>query len=374
MKAQKLKFTLLLSLALSIVSCKKDEIENTSIKKDDGGSYTNVTLSTDHVPEKRTFDILDSKTITDGLTIDGASKYLGTPPAPSTDENAPSLYDFGSPEVVHATQGGKVKMDLKPENGEIAGIYMKVPGADEYFDIPVKASSFKKGNNQSIFSKIVGNNNFEFRSSDNEYFELELQENLSREFCFNYCVYDSAGLVSNVISQCVVIESIGGQLPFNHSSWKVLHFFESEEGVTTKTYLGEADEIFRDTIIGCYNDDTYEYDSTYFEIIESSYTLDYASITFNTDGTWSDNVRGSDKDVDDNWDCQDGPVQYITEKYDESETGYWNYDDQTKVLVLIYGEEGNQYVDEFILSVDGDNLMISYGDDEYIHATVLGKK
>ena len=359
--------------ALALVGCKKGEIENSSIKKDDGGSYSNVTLSTDNIPEKRTFDVIDSKTITDGLTIDGASKYLGTPPAPSTDINAPSLYDFGSSKVVHATQGGKVNIDLKPENGEIAGIYMKVPGADEYFDIPVKTSSYKKGNKQSRFSKIVAKNNFEFRSSDNEYFELELPENLSGEFCFNYCVYDSAGLVSNVISQCVVIESIGGQLPFNHSSWEFLHLFESEEGVTTKTYLGEA-EIYHDTIIGCYNDVTYEYDSTYFEIIESTYTLDDLSITFNTDGTWSINERGTDKDVDDNWDCQDGPVQYTTEKYDDSETGYWKYDDQTKVLVLIFGEEGDQSVEEYLLSVDGDNLMISYGDDEYIFAMVFGKK
>ena len=357
--------------ALTLVACKKDDDTSTT-PSDDGGSYSNVNLSTDKVPDERTFEELDAQTITDGLTIDGATENNGTPPAPSTDENAPALYDFGS-EAAHATPGGKVKMELDLESGDVAGIYMKVPGANEYFDIPVKTSSSKKGNSQGLFSKAVGNDDFEFRSFDTEYFELELPENLTGEFCFNYCVYDSAGLVSNVISQCIVIESIGGQLPFSHNSWKVLHFFESENGVTIKRNMGEAD-IDKDTLNGCYNSETWEYDSTYYEITESSYTIDHAAITFNTDGTFDVTSKGSSKEVDhENWDCSDGPVQYKEETYDETDSGYWNYNAETSVLVLIFGEEGDQYVDENVLSVDGDNLMISYGDDEYIEAIVLGK-
>lgn len=355
--------------ALALVACKKDD---DTTKTTSTGSITNVELNSTNVPDERTFDQLDANTITNDLTIEDATKIAGTPPAPSIEIDAPVLDDYNDG-AYHGVQGENIRVNLNVSQGEVAGIYMKVPGADEYFDIPVQSGSSKKDNDHSLFDHVTSTEALQFRSSSTDFLELELPDNLEGEFCFNYCVYDSTGYVSNVVSQCVVIETIGGNLPFNTRTWEALYFLYADEDGQEKEEIGVID-YYRDTITSCYDTISGTYIDTEV-IIEEEYRLDNLIFTFNTDGTFEYSSEGYEKNADYSYgNCNDGPITYTEDTDNEYVTGWWSYDDATKLLVLILNDEGDPEAVEMAVVTEGDQMMLTFGDEEDIEALVFKKQ
>lgn len=355
-------------VSLALVACKKEDDTTTTTT----GSMINVELNSTNVPDERTFDQLDANTITNDLTIEDATKITGTPPAPSIEIDAPVLNDYNDG-TYHGVQGENIRINLNVSQGKVAGIYMKVPGADDYFDIPVQNGSNKKDNDHSLFDHATSSETLQFRSSSNDFLELELPDNLEGEFCFNYCVYDSTGYVSNVVSQCVVIETIGGNLPFNTKTWEALYFLYADENGQEKEEIGVVD-YYRDTITGCYDTLTGSYRDTEL-IIEEEYRVDNLIFTFNTDGTFEYSSEGYEKNADYNYgDCNDGPITYTEETENEYVTGWWSYDYYTKILVLILNDEGYQEAVEMKVVTEGDQMMLTFGDEDDIEALVFKKQ
>tara|TARA_B110000459_G_C16591801_1_gene486650 strand:- start:757 stop:1863 length:1107 start_codon:yes stop_codon:yes gene_type:complete len=358
--------------ALALVACEK-EVTTTTTSTGSTGSITNIELNSTNVPDERTFDQLDANTITNDLTIEDATKTTGTPPAPSIEIDAPVLNNYGNGNY-HGVQGENIRINLNVSQGNVAGIYMKVPGADDYFDIPVQNGSNKKDNDHSLFDHATSTESLQFRSSSNEFLELELPDNLEGEFCFNYCVYDSTGYVSNVVSQCVVIETIGGNLPFNTKTWEALYFLYADENGQEKEEIGVVD-YYRDTITNCYDTLTNANIDTEL-IIAEEYRMDNLIFTFNTDGTFEYSAEGYEKNAT-NYNygvCNDGPITYTEETDNEYLTGWWSYDDATKLLVLILNDEGYREAVEMTVVTEGNQMMLIFGDEDEIEALVFKKQ
>lgn len=355
------KILLATLISATLFSCKKDE-KDASGNNSSSGDYRDIKITQNDYPQEKTYAELDAQTVTDNLKISGSTKTTGAPPSPSTDPNAPSLYESGSVEPLYGVQSKNLEHYLGIESGSnIAGIYMKLPGANEYFTIPVQKGSEDKSKATSIRSKKASKKSARpTRSSNNYYFEIELPSNLSGEFCYNYCVFDSAGLVSNVVSQCVVIESLGGNLPFNTPNWNMVAYGESydEDGDEIDwTGTGEKYTI-TDSITSCYDTINNSYQNI-FEVYTEEYIMLDGELTLNNDGTYNITIDDWSKTIEnDSYYCQSNyDLVESTDTYEEN--GYWNYDENSETLTLI---DQDNYLYRAKVIYENARLILNYED------------
>lgn len=239
------------------------------------------------IEEEPIVEITDGNAVTASLTIPGASVHEGRPPAPSTDANAPELYDeseWGGSNDQVTFAGKSFYLDTYNENGEtVAGVYFQVKGADSYFDIPVSSGNERrKQNNEGSqrlslnqFSKKGKQTNA--KSQSDNYVEIPLPDNLGPgQFCASYCIYDAENRVSNVVELCITVAEFGGEGSefLTANNWAATKEIYSENGETEETIVGEND----------FN--TYEHDFGCAEplSVTEGYRVDYYYMYFGVDG------------------------------------------------------------------------------------------
>lgn len=351
-------------LALSLLAgCKKEEASNESTGSSNSTSgggesgFDNYDFTAVDFEKVIDYISLDAQTVTDDITVKDATKIAGTPPAPSNDSEAPVLYDDYETDPLINFQGNDVRNYIPVQEGNVAGIYMKVPGSDSYFDIPAKIGSSKKSTQSSRKGK---KNNLEFRSDDSDiFFEIELPDDLKGEFCINYCIYDSAGLVSNVISQCFIIETIGGNLPLNKENWTKTSYIDvlDEETGDKDIFIVNKEYFIKDTLVECQDSLTGDVNSIY-EIVEYLYLETGGSLDLNNDGSYR-LVDSWTSGGNNNYYC--GAVDF-QEDYEEIDEGHWTYDEASGLLTFIDIETSYpEYTAQ--LEKNGDQIMLIF--DEY---------
>ncbi len=298
--------------------------------------FTLSHCTTDDGDDTGEIDLNDSNALTEAIVVNGGTLVGGDPPAPSTDPNAPQIEDPGD-EV--SVQGGELNLELPVISGNVSGVYLQIPGADSYFDIPASA--------------LVGGR----IAQDYPQFSIELPDNIQPgTFCVDYCVYDSENLVSNIVTVCIEVGELGGEnSDFLIGVWNVTQLAFSEGSGDTRTnIIGEPfTEVFVETLI-CSDGQT----SREVEIEEIE-DIDFIRITFSENGALRLEEDGEETYLDyQNSYCDD--LVYTTETYSDDFTGGWSYEDDVKRLVMIINEVDDgvedQNVIDVTITVDGDTM------------------
>ncbi|MGB0165318.1 MAG: hypothetical protein ACPF8V_00555 [Luteibaculum sp.] len=123
------------------------------------------------------------------VVIPGSNRVSGQPPAPS-DNNPDQPIVSNSQSSASSTADNTLYLPFNFETrgtgAGYAGCYVQIDGASDYFDIP-------DGDGTQTDGLIV--------------IPFPIPSNVGTgNFCVNYCIYDNAGLVSNILSTCVTIE------------------------------------------------------------------------------------------------------------------------------------------------------------------------
>ncbi len=119
----------------------------------------------------------------------GSQSRTGAPPAPTNSSSAPAVFNNSS--TVLSSNGSTAPLNFEYSNvsGNLAGCYVQIDGAGNYYTVPYSATS----NNSGTLQLPLG-------------IPTNVEEG---EFCVNFCVYDTNGLVSNVVSTCVSVLRLG---------------------------------------------------------------------------------------------------------------------------------------------------------------------
>ncbi|MEM1042536.1 MAG: LCCL domain-containing protein [Bacteroidota bacterium] len=125
------------------------------------------------------------------LNLVGGERAEGSPPAPSSADEAPDVSAGAS--AVSIQPGGRLTLNFAYADGSaLAGYYLAVVGADDYFNVPFSGDAAASGTASLAFQipASLGDGSFDVA----------------------YCVYNSDGLVSNIITTTV---SLSGNAPGN---------------------------------------------------------------------------------------------------------------------------------------------------------------
>ncbi len=280
-------------------------------------------------------DLSDANALTEAIVVNGATEVGGDPPAPSSDPNAPEIEDPGD-EV--SVQGGELNLELPVISGTVAGVYLQIPGADSYFDIPASA--------------LAGGR----IAQDYEQFSIELPDNIQPgTFCVEYCVYDSENLVSNIVTVCIEVGELGGaNSDFLIGVWNITKLVFEEGGTTRTQTIGEPfTETFTETLVCADGQTTDQVE------IEETEDIEFIRITFSENGALRFEESGEETEADlSTSTCES--VVYNTRPYSDDFTGAWSYEEENDRLVLIINEvddgKEDQNVIDFSISLDGDTM------------------
>ncbi len=318
-------------------------------------------------------DIDDPDVVSNSITIDNAIKNSGNPPAPTTGPDTPVLNDVPSDEDFGAVAGRSFYLNPNVASGNVAGVYLQIKGASDYYDIPTNSGNstgrFGKHKSNSRFAKIA-------RTNEGAPIEIEIPENLEPgEFCAVYCVYDDAGNVSNTVEVCIEIIEFGGEGSefFAGQAWELVSTSESYDGMTEVQLVGEDDVEMYETQIFCGND-VFE-NMTVTEIFRTNYLY----LTLANNGAYELTSEEYSKYLDyENSNCQNLAYTEETEIYNE--TGVWTYDDASKTLTVVteYVDDydGETYTDIFKLTIElvNDELQMTQTDEEGEYKIIFKKK
>ncbi len=192
---------LILSSFLYLESCDKDEANITTEEEQVDPTPTDPT---DPNPSDDT--AITINTIDSGVSVMDATKVEGVPPAPSgsvdfqidTDDHAGYL-DTG------------FLLDVASDD-QVTGAYIVFKDTDEnasnsYFDVTFSEDSEKRASTKRGKSKTKTAKLFEVEEEIIVQFDNSITEG---EFCYDICLYNAAGDVSQIVSRCIEVSAWGG--------------------------------------------------------------------------------------------------------------------------------------------------------------------
>lgn len=144
----------------------------------------------DDVAEDRLIDPADADAISEVIILpNNAQSQAGNPPPPSQAAAAPEVENFVDRLTSSNGTTSPLNFGYSGITSNLGGCYVQVDGAGEYFTVPYNATS---GNDGSLTLPIT------------------LPTNVDQgTFCVSFCVYDTEGLVSNVVSTCLDVLRLG---------------------------------------------------------------------------------------------------------------------------------------------------------------------
>lgn len=131
-------------------------------------------------------------------------RNIGTPPAPNG--NTPAINPTTNPSVLAIA--GRYAI-IKPEvtAGEIAGYYLGIPGAGQYFKIDYSKPRNVGGRSVLRPRKRL----FQGESNADSSIVIVLPSNINvpDTFCVTYYPYDSSGNIGQPVTTCIYVSSLG---------------------------------------------------------------------------------------------------------------------------------------------------------------------
>ena len=309
-----IKLLLLFGIALSFTFCSIIDDEDT----EDEDPYIEVVNEQEQT-------VLDPNQVFNKIVIEGATIINEAPPVP----NGAINYSLINTSTATIDEGFDITFNTT-EN--IAGAYLLISDEDgnvasSYFDIPESAFSSLQSNNTNRLHSSLNTNTINKREGGGD-INITINNFLNSlsngVFCYQLCVYDSIGNISFPQTQCVTIETLGGN-DFLVDRWYLNRFEEYGDGENIN--IGMNEEYCYQDINTCENG--------------NSITLTYCSsfLTFymdlNTDGTYRLFLEENNSDYD--WEasissCTQVNLPDYLYQYDSE--GIWAYNESNGKLFM----------------------------------------
>ena len=348
-----LEYVLIAALFFVICSCSNDDGPNNAITTEEAEQLESVQLEADEVSSN--------------VVIPGASKVQGNPPSPN---GAISLDVSNSTNTAFLGEGFDVSLS---SNGNPIGAYIQFrsndgTAASEYYDVNIAANASGKSG-KSTFLKHM-HSNLTAKNEDttiNVDFNLEIPPG---QFCYEICVYDEAGNISEPEEVCVKVESWGGKDDME-GDWVMVREERTENGQNIVLETGQE---------ACYD---YDFECMNGQAIDavSCYTRTSGEVRINSDGSYRADFSGSDRWLDDGASYENCEASYVDESFEDISEGQWAFVSESNRLTIVEyyfrgtidGELDEEYTLEAgdarlvldgTIELDGDSFVITESRDE----------
>tara|TARA_R110000787_G_scaffold81036_2_gene175881 strand:- start:40378 stop:41559 length:1182 start_codon:yes stop_codon:yes gene_type:complete len=319
-----IKYLILFGITLTFTFCSIIDDE----ESDDGGDpYIEVINEQEQT-------VLDPNQVFNKIVIEGATIINEAPPIP----NGAINYSLTSTSTATIDEGFNITFNTT-EN--IAGAYLLISDEDgniasSYFDIPESAfGSLQSNNTNSLRSKMINNTNNQRIGGEDLNITINnfLSSLSSGIFCYQLCVYDSNGNISLPQTQCVTIETLGGN-DFLVDRWYLNRFEEYGDGDNIN--VGMNEEFCYQDVNTCDNGNsiTLSYCTTFITFYMDLYV----------DGTYRLFLEENNSDYD--WEaslssCSQVSLPDTFYKYDSE--GIWAYNESNgKLFMAEYFSRSNE--------------------------------
>ncbi|MDO5977587.1 hypothetical protein [Flavivirga spongiicola] len=247
------------------------------------------------------------------ISIEGATKNAGTPPAPNSNINLAISSD-----KAEAFQSSGFNLKFSTSEANIAGAYLLFKDSDnnnasDYFDIPV--SSFKTADKSVNTKDKKGPLRSNRTLTEGEY-EIDIDFGSSfppGKFCADLCIYDQENNISQIVTVCVEVEAWGGNT-----------------AIVGEWILEESSDDDEKFPLTCENQQSIEID--YNQVIKEEIILNIES---NGDFYVKDYEEYKGLDYEASRNSCSAIYHDEIKKYDDKETGKWAYNETNKTLTLV---------------------------------------
>jgi len=284
-------------------------------------------------------DALDANVVANGLRVNGATLITDAPPQPngginfSFDDSTPSaLIGQGFEQYLESddTFNG-VYLIVKDVNGNVA---------DSYLDIP--SDSFGRNAQISNNAQSIFKNERATRMVNQGLLNVGFDNSIPAGiFCYEVCVYDGNGNISQPQAVCITVESFGGNDALV-GEWNMTNVTDTYDGQSTSVGLDE--EACYDETVNCNNGNSFTY--------EECTTYERLRLTLNADGTYILDERLLEDTID--YDASSESCSEVSANgfYEYLSSGNWAYNETSQRLITvetnyIENENGEIFTDNF---------------------------
>ena len=285
----------------------------------------------------------DPKALSSAIKVWHGVRANGNLPASTNSPAAPVLGQTNTLKVLAiAGRYAIVMPDIL--SGSVAGYYVKVNGATDYFKVDYSkprnidgrfAAPVRKSRHNSAMYRGLGIDSTGGGGIQDSAIVIVIPPVIQPgEFCITYCAYDASGNVSNTVSVCITVTSFGGDASF-HGTWHITGF--SDDTTTGWDPLfGVGDTIWSSGF--CRNNrvvDTFGSGPGIFPYPWYIYEVAQADLNFASNGGMNYAYSESIKEFDFiNSTCSN--YLFHTDTDADAISGAWSYNSTDKTMVLIF--------------------------------------
>jgi len=357
-----LKYLVLFGITLTFTFCDSN---------DDSGDNEDTYVEEINITEQTP---LEPNEVVSKLNIQGATIVNEAAPTP----NGAIDFSLISTSTATIAEGFDITFNTT-EN--IEGAYLLISDVDgnlatSYFDIPESAFNSLQPNSTNRFQSIFDSPSNNKRNGG-EGLTITINnflESLSNGiFCYQLCVYDSNGNISVPQTQCVTIETLGGN-DFLVDRWDLKRYEESYNGININIGLNE--EYCYQEMGTCENGNSIA--------LPYCYTYNEFYMTLNTDGTYRLFIEESDTNFD--YSASLSSCSIVSEPdglYQYDSEGIWAFNESNGKLLMaeyfsrsiengeiyeeFYGAGNAQLLFDTPIEIIGNTFVLNFNDpdDDY---------
>lgn len=341
------------SIAITLYSCQKE--------------------ADDKIPGSGTISSDNPAQLSAALKVWHGKRTTGNPPAATG--NIPQLDPTVNLEV--RAFAGRYAI-IKPEvlNGEVAGYYLSIAGAGQYFNIDFSTPRNIPGRGirrNGLLRPQTGN------ADSSIVIVLPSTIQVPDTFCVTYWPYSPTGQVGQPVTTCIIVSALGTD-PSN--GWIQNDFRFT---ATWEVYNGQRENI--DTIVhnkwwhyngdySCYYDSTsgtsmlYWWNGTGPILVSDSIYYRKANLRFATNGAMDYREDSDEKMINTGLSTCSNFV-FETDNWSDTLVGGWSYNSTTHKMILIfefdyYGVPEPEAYEYDVIKVNDNHFILKDIDDYYI--------
>ncbi|MFK7811035.1 MAG: hypothetical protein AB8B59_00985 [Maribacter sp.] len=273
--------------------------------------------------------VLDAENVSDNVVIIGGTKMEGAPPSSS---GIISLDLSESGKTAFLDEGFDVSLS---SDAEITGAYIQFKSkegssSNSYYDVNLDENSSSESDKSSRRRRVKKSGRSTLSRKTNDInLDVDFNTNIRPgEFCYEICVYDANGNISEPQEVCLTVEAWGGKSELV-ASWNLTKETEAFDGNSSVLLVGE-ELCSEESSFDC--DQGGEYMAKY-----ACYTSEPFVIEFKEDGTYRYDSKESGKLINDVSSRESCEAIYDEFRDDYISNGRWAYvSDENRLILLEY--------------------------------------
>ncbi len=313
----------------------------------------------------------DPKAVSAALRVWHGARVNGNPPASSGNPTL-MLEPSSNNQSIMAIAGKYAIIQPEVLGSHLAGYYVKVNGAADYFKVDYKKpldggrNASRLSRHNKALSKGFGIDSTGTGNLDSSIVIVIPTSIQPGQFCMTYWAYDSTGVVSNPISVCITVLSFGGDAAssYLHGTWQMTGFSDDttygwEQVVGLSDTMYSQGYCINNQIVDSFGMGPVTYPS-------SIYTVNQADLAFSSTGGLKYTYAETDKQFNYTQSSCSNYVFY-TDTYSDVLNGAWSYNSTTGKMIIIFDFDDMGYADpeayEYKLIKLSNNKIYLYDQD-----------